>query len=373
MKSLILVTGGRGGSDFFQGLLDGHQEILLIPGVLRINKKFYEIFDSKDNLEIAKKFINFVPLIVNSKKNKLERHHKLGKNKNEFYIVDKKKFIFFFKNLSKNINYKKKDKIILIQNLFKAYYLASNRPISQAKLIILHTHTIDLTKKLFKFFELKDCAIIHTMRNPLNAISSPVYNWLNYKKGKFFFPKDLYFQLDLAVNGLRELCMMRRKTFVVLLENLISKKEIVMKDFCRIFNINYSKKMLNCTYFGKQWWGDSISNRWIGKKIKDNKKRQDTIENQIFYKKDLVFFNYLFRNLLIKYFDFKTLKNKDLNFFYKLLPLKSELMVWKNVILHKKIKHLLTIPFFYIKRILFLNYSFIINKKFNYPYSIGSK
>ena len=39
MKTLILVTGGRGGSDFFQGLLDEHNEILQIPGLLRINKE----------------------------------------------------------------------------------------------------------------------------------------------------------------------------------------------------------------------------------------------------------------------------------------------------------------------------------------------
>jgi len=28
MKVIFLVTGGRGGSDFFQGLLDGHNQIL---------------------------------------------------------------------------------------------------------------------------------------------------------------------------------------------------------------------------------------------------------------------------------------------------------------------------------------------------------
>ena len=40
MKVLLLVTGGRGGSDFFQGLLDGHDQILQFPGILRINYEF---------------------------------------------------------------------------------------------------------------------------------------------------------------------------------------------------------------------------------------------------------------------------------------------------------------------------------------------
>ena len=42
MKAIVLVTGSRGCSDFFQGLLDNHNEILQIPGVLRINTNFFE-------------------------------------------------------------------------------------------------------------------------------------------------------------------------------------------------------------------------------------------------------------------------------------------------------------------------------------------
>ena len=73
MKVLVLVTGGRGGSDFFQGLLDGHNEILQIPGILRINNEFKNLFKNNDSNLIAEKFIKFVPLIFDSRKNILER------------------------------------------------------------------------------------------------------------------------------------------------------------------------------------------------------------------------------------------------------------------------------------------------------------
>ena len=96
MKAIVLVTGGRGGSDFFQGLLDNHNEILQIPGILRVNNKFLEIFNSKNNDEITEKFINFVPLIFDSRKNKLERHDKLGPKRNQYYKVDKFKFCHYF-------------------------------------------------------------------------------------------------------------------------------------------------------------------------------------------------------------------------------------------------------------------------------------
>ena len=60
MKVILLVTGGRGGSDFFQGLLDNHSEILQFPGMLRPGKKFSEIFKTVDLKNIPEKFINYV-------------------------------------------------------------------------------------------------------------------------------------------------------------------------------------------------------------------------------------------------------------------------------------------------------------------------
>ena len=54
MKTVLLVAGGRGGSDFFQGLLDGHKEILSFPGYLRIDHKFEELFDQNTCTKIVK-------------------------------------------------------------------------------------------------------------------------------------------------------------------------------------------------------------------------------------------------------------------------------------------------------------------------------
>ena len=50
--------------------------------------------------------------------------------------------------------------------------------------------------------------------------------------------------------------------------------------------------------------------------------------------------------------------------------MKCELLVWKNAFKHIKIKHILSIPFFYLKRILLINKIVIKNKYF--PYSLGS-
>jgi hypothetical protein len=312
MKVIFLVTGGRGGSDFFQGLLDGHNQILQIPGVLAIDDKFLDLFNSKNFNQIAEKFINYVPMIFDSTKNKLERHNRLGKNKNEFYKVDKKKFEFFFNKLS--INQKNYNNFFIIKNLYKAYYLACNKKIDKAKIILIHTHTVDMTKKFLKFEKIKNFSIIHTMRYPINALISPINNWLKYKDGKFFFPRELYFQYDLAFNGLSDLTKISKNVRIILLENLIKNKEIVMKDFCRIFKINFSKNLLKCTYFGKQWWGDEISGKWIDKSIKFKKPKKK--ELNLFFEHDLIYFFTLSRCIIKNYFknDYKNISKKNNKF-----------------------------------------------------------
>ena len=94
MKTLLLVAGGRGGSDFFQGLLDGHSQILHFPGYLRIDKDFQEMISLDAPDQISKRFISLYPEYFNSKLGMgiFERHNRLGKRKNKFYKVNKKKF-----------------------------------------------------------------------------------------------------------------------------------------------------------------------------------------------------------------------------------------------------------------------------------------
>ena len=64
MKILLLVTGGRGGSDFFQGLLDSHSKILQFPGLL-YHENLFKILSLQNPYEITKEFINTFPNFFN--------------------------------------------------------------------------------------------------------------------------------------------------------------------------------------------------------------------------------------------------------------------------------------------------------------------
>ena len=99
---------------------------------------------------------------------------------------------------------------------------------------------MDYTKKLFSCVNLNNCVIIHTMRHPVNALQSPIRNWLKFNNGKVFFSKRFIFSKRSAINGLNDLINLNKKVYVVILENLIKNKKRVMRDFCRVFNIKSS-------------------------------------------------------------------------------------------------------------------------------------
>ena len=89
MRTVLLLTGGRSGSDFLQSLFDNHSEILQFPGPLKFDKQFIKIFNLKSDIEIAKYFIETNKHFFDSRLNKIERHDKLGLSKKEFYTVDR--------------------------------------------------------------------------------------------------------------------------------------------------------------------------------------------------------------------------------------------------------------------------------------------
>ena len=125
--------------------------------------------------------------------------------------------------------------------------------------------------------------------------------------------------------------------------------------------------MLSCTYFGKQWWGDQISKRWLGKKPKQKENKIDEIK-KYFYEKDLDFFYNLTQDVVFQYYNEKKKVNRNIRILFS--PTKAEILVWFNTLKHLKLKHILSIPFYYIKRIILLNKYSVRNSI--YPYSLGS-
>ena len=111
---------------FFQSLLDGHDQILSLPGV------FY--FDEflKVKTDFALNFTKIYEKFFDSRLNTYERHHQLGLNKNEFYRVSKEDFINHYNDLT-HLDEKVTEK--LLERIHFAYAKAKGEDISKKKLL----------------------------------------------------------------------------------------------------------------------------------------------------------------------------------------------------------------------------------------------
>ena len=368
MKTLLLVAGGRSGSDFFQSLLDGHPQVLQFPGTIKTNKKFINTLLLKDPDNISSNFIKDYIHFFDSRLGwgKVERHDQLGEDRKQHYIVDQEKFKFFFLEM-----YRKKFKVNHNNKIFNtmlilhlAYAKTCGQDISKKKIMIINCHLVEWAEFLGKKINNVDFDIIHMIRNPLSNLSSLVNNWLNYDSGKHFFAQSIYFHLDLIVNGIKKLKKIKKNLFLIQLEMLHYNHFGVMNDFCRTYNLNYDDCMEHATVFNLRWWSDKISGKnlsGIDKNFKVN------FREEIFYKRDIKFLEYILRDY-IKFYNYK-FTNKTQIFFFNFLPMKCEILTWKNTIKHKRLKHILSIPFFFIKRLFFVNkYS---QKNLKMPYSFG--
>ena len=358
MKIVVLVGAGRSGVDLLQSLFDEHPEICQFPGYFGF-QQFWQKAKKEKNLEtLAKYFITDHPHFFDSRLNLIERHHMLGKDKNSFFLVDKD---LFTKNFIELFNKTEINKKYLLNNLHYAYFLSLKKDISKKKIIILNLSHISNIKVL----EGLDYEVIYTIRNPLGSLSSGAKHWLEYKKGKHVSPWSLYFHIERIFNGLKSLIEMRVKLHVIKLETLHQKNRDVMESLAKRINIKFDTCLSQSTYHNKLWWGDQLS----GKDLNGiNPNFKNNIDLNFFYKKDLLLFQKYLKNFMEKY-KYEMLEQKENFYLSKYLPLKVEIKFWTRTFISMNIKEILSIVYFWIKRVCLMQER--IYKNINFPTPVG--
>lgn len=341
MKLAVLISGGRTGSDLFQSLLDGHDQVLTFPGVF-----FFD--DFLKNLKIKKinpgiLFLKMYKKFFDSRLNLLERHDQLGINKNEHYIIDEHIFLNKFNEISKK-NVSSKFNILL--NLHLAYAYAKGEDISKKKLIFLHIHHWHRLKSLNKL----NFYIFYSLREPLANLSSAFKNWSAYNEKLFSF-KELCLYYDRIRNGI-DYCQKIQKNnfYIIKIEDLHCKSEQVLKNFCKLFNLEFQISLYSSTYHNKKWWGDSLSKKYLDGL---NKNYNSQIDKSLFFSYDIKYLKSMMKVIYLNYYasDFD-----DKNFFlYR--PLKMEIMLLKNKIKNLNIFSVARMIYFSILR------HYLLNKK----------
>ena len=353
MKIICIVGMGRAGIEFLQSLFDSHSQILQMPGILRFNQKFIDSLELDTNFFISS-FIKSNEQFFDSRMQKLERHDQLGLKKNGYYAVSKKKFKKNFFNIYRKTSQKKIDRIIC---LHKAYAKASKIFLRNKKILVLNIHSLDYFKNFNDTFKnYKKIKILITVRDPLASLCSTIKNWLNYENGRHLTSQSLFLNIYVHLNTINDLIKYKRDIIIIQLEQLHRNSKKTLKTLCKKLLIKYEKCLLKSTFFNKEWWGDSVTKKYINGL---NPNFKNSFKRKFFYEKDIsIIENKIFT--IIKKYNYKFRSKKKFNYFDIFLPFKFELLVWFNCIKNKDLKQILLIPFYYFKRIILV---FFIKQK----------
>ncbi len=262
LKQVLLVTTGRTGSDFFQSLLDGHEEILQITGIFFFHK-FWESAVCKENLnDLIHEFIWHTQHSIHiakfkSKYNKLERWDQLGENKNEDFELDIEKFKIHMKNLMQD---KRINSINFFFCVHISYALLMEQDVLKTKILFYHSHHIDELKKFSLDFKKFD--VICTLRDPRNTIVSGIehhknYNFLTFNSKSI---ANVYLRVFQESEPILEFS---KQVYTIKLEDLHKYPQIVLGQFCKKYNLILKDSLFISSYHSKQWWGDKISGKYL--------------------------------------------------------------------------------------------------------------
>ena len=334
MKFFLLVTNGRSGSHFFHSLIDNHNEIATFPGIINLKKIKSEFYKTEKMENFINCFIKDNTYFFDSRKNKNSNLHQLGKNRDEHFIVNKKKF----KNKFFDLNKGNKNFEITIKNLHLSYHLISkNIKKNKIKNILIHIHNITNIIKFNKF----SCEIFYSYRHPISILNSGAEAFVKSKKKNVLLPKNLEFYLSRII---KEPFFIKTnyKIHIIKLEELhLNSKKIIYK-ICKIFDVSFKKTLLQSTFMGKLWWGDNLTKI---KKNSFNKNFKIRIRKENFYNKDY----YFFQKILIaemKKLKYKKINYSKYNFLYLLFPFKIEIMLFLKLL--KNFEIINTVLIFFI-------------------------
>ena len=358
MKIIVLLAGmTRGGIDLLQSLFDKHSQISQFPGKFYVDDFLKKTSSEKNPENISNIFLREYPEYFNSKLNIIEKHNKLGKNKDESYCIDKNIFIKKFKDLSRDKILTNKEIII---NLHLAYSAASGENIDKKKLIILQIHHFFRIESISDL----DFDIICTIRDPLASHSSYIKN-LSIFRSDYINPWQYNYHMERNFTHLIKLCNLNKKVNVIKLERLHKKNYEVMNKICQIYELNFENTLQMSTFHGKLWWGDQVSKKDLNG---INKNFTSNIDLNIFYKNDIEIIEYYLENFIRSYnYPFKGKQKKNL-FFKKFFPLKADVIIITQSLKKLSFKNLLLSLYYFFKRTKYMNKKIL--DEFEYPKDI---
>jgi len=339
---LCILYYGRSGSVFFQSLLDGHEQVMMLPAatLLRYNE-FWIKYENRNLDELISFFCKshsglFDPTVDES----WCRLNELGSNKDENIIIDKNQFVLHLEAFLKNRHITRKNFFLAVHY---SYTLCRGEDISKKKILVhaLHTpHREDRIKPFMEDFPLTKMIIL--VRDPLKSLAS--FDRHNIKKAKTFhgdFIYELVFKylipFDILVSGfkahptLAAFCP-KNQIRALRLEDIHTDSVNTLKKVVAWLGVDYTDILLTSTFGGKLWWGDISLSFYVNgfsSHIQSDKIGED------YHSIDVFVLGYLLEDISINYgysvhYSYKGIFKKLLVFISILAPTNKEIQVLKD-------------------------------------------
>ena len=293
-QMVALVVGNASGSKLLQAFLDGHNEVISIPGYPLVY--FYPHWNEwKNNFGgnwnwgiIVDLFIKKHSSIIDSRLLQgLDGLDTLGDSKDEFILVDKVKFKSIL------LEYLTKREISSRNFLFGVHYayaISRGRDYKKIKVILYHIHLTEYVEKYLQS-DFPDLKILGMSRKPCNNIYGRFKGSMwNVDISKFnltdimIYRSRTYYNSCRVIYGEIDKITMLNKTLdykIVRHEDLGGRILKVMQGVSDFLGIKYQNTMLKMTFDNKKWWGVGVYEKGLKNKF-NNEISRDTWKEKIY-------------------------------------------------------------------------------------------
>lgn len=246
---VMLGSFGHAGIDWVHSLLDNHDEILIMPAysffrsIDRIESNTNLNFDNLDNKTTAKVISD---LFIHDNAYQTKRRKIIDKSNH----VEFEKNILFYLNNSLEKNKKKK----LFFGIHYAYSKIYSIDLNKKKIIVSHEHLSWHSKKYLGYFNSK---FLFIFRDPRAVLGGGILRMKNSNSDKIINA----FQYDTMILDMFTAFKFFEKnkniSYHLLNETMHLDLEREMKKLAEFLRINFSFSMLQQTFRGQEWKGES--------------------------------------------------------------------------------------------------------------------
>ena len=259
LPAFALMPTGRTGSDYLQGLLEDHPQILTFNGHFAIYQEFFEqartINDSFTSAsDVADEFIGLFLHKLVSKYDVQEGKDRLGEGRNESFVIDTSIFKQYFVGLMDFLPLNRRGVLLAI---YGAYHLALNRTLESVRVLLHHPHLEDELRKFISDFP--DTKVLYTIRDIRPSFYSQIANFKKYYPNKHDCQSHYTEALKQNLAGPQCVQDLEVPTMSIRLEDL--PRPDALTQLSSWLGIEYNHSMLIPTWAGLGWNGDRLSTK----------------------------------------------------------------------------------------------------------------